>query len=156
MLENLKHILQKVRGSGSLPSTTDRENDLRLATCALMIETAMADNNLSTEEFDKIFQVIRERYNLDSNAVQALIEAAIKEQQEATDVWSFANQINETLTREEKIEVMEMLWKIVYADGKMDKFEDYVTKKFHRLLRIDHPTFIATKLKVKNSLEDST
>ena len=37
----------------------------------------------------------------------------------------------------------------------MDKFEDYMTKKLHRLLRIDHATFIAAKLKVKREIEDA-
>ncbi len=156
MLETLKRALRSTTGDGDSPKPADREDELRLATCALLIETAMADDDLSEEEFDKVVLVMRERFHLDDGAIHALIETAREEHRKAMDVWSFANQINETLTRGQKIEVMEMIWRVVYADGTMDKFEDYMTKKLHRLLRIDHATFIAAKLKVKNEVENST
>jgi uncharacterized tellurite resistance protein B-like protein len=130
------------------------EAELRMATCALLVETAMADDNLSPEEFQKIVQVLKGRFDLTDAGVHELIEAAREEHRKSTDVWSFASQVNEALTREQKFEVMEMIWKVVYADGTMDKFEDYMAKKLHRLLRIDHPTFIALKLKVKSELEN--
>lgn len=155
MLETLKRALRSATGGGDSSKPAGREDELRLATCALLIETAMADDDLSEEEFDKIVQVMRERFELDDGAIHALIETAKEEHRKATDVWSFANQINETLTRGQKIEVMEMIWRVVYADGTMDKFEDYMTKKLHRLLRIDHATFIAAKLKVKHEIEDA-
>ena len=154
MFEGLKRIFGAPSGKAGSSKKADAEGDLRIATCALLVETAMADQDLSPEEFQKIVQVLKDRFDLTDEGVHDLIEAAKEEHRKSTDLWSFTNQVNEALTREQKFEVMEMIWKVVYADGTMDKFEDYMTKKLHRLLRIDHPTFIALKLKVKNELEN--
>ena len=152
MLDSLRRIFGADSEKGE-PSAKP-EAELRMATCALLVETAMADEHLSPEEFQKIVQVLKGRFDLTDAGVRDLIEAAREEHRKSTDVWSFANQVNQALTREQKFEVMEMIWKVVYADGTMDKFEDYMTKKLHRLLRIDHATFIALKLKVKSELEN--
>jgi len=152
MLDSLRRIFGA--DSEKMEPSAKTEAELRMATCALLVETAMADDNLSPEEFQKIVQVLKGRFDLTDAGVHELIEAAREEHRKSTDVWSFASQVNEALTREQKFEVMEMIWKVVYADGTMDKFEDYMAKKLHRLLRIDHPTFIALKLKVKSELEN--
>ena len=83
------------------------EAELRMATCALLVETAMADEHLSPEEFQKIVQVLKGRFDLTDAGVRDLIEAAREEHRKSTDVWSFANQVNQALTREQKFEVME-------------------------------------------------
>ena len=152
MLDSLRRIFGADPQKAETSAKTKAE--LHMATCALLVETAMADDNLSPEEFQKIVQVLKGRFNLTVAGVHDLIEAAREAHRKSTDVWSFANQVNEALTQKQKFEVMEMIWKVVYADGTMDKFEDYMTKKLHRLLRIDHPTFIALKLKVKSELEN--
>jgi len=43
---------------------------------------------------------------------------------------------------------MEMIWRIVYADGHLNQHEDYLAHKISRLLRLSHPQLIETKLKV--------
>ena len=151
MLDTLRRIFGA--DSEKREPSAKAEAELRMATCGLLVETAMADDNLSSEEFQKIVQVLKGRFDLTDAGVHDLVEAAREARRKSTDVWSFAAQMNEALTRERKFEVMEMIWKVVYADGTMDKFEDYMTKKLNRLLRIDHKTFIALKLKVKSELE---
>ena len=154
MLESLKRVFQAASGEGAPVERKDSDEELRLATCALLVEAAMADDDLSPEEFQKIVEVLKDRFDLSDPAVNDLIEAAREEHARSTDVWSFARQVNQTLTREQKFDVMEMVWKVIYADGTLDKFEDYVAKKLHRLLKIDHQTFIALKLKVKGEMAD--
>ena len=73
---------------------------------------------------------------------------AEKELVESVDLWQFARLINENYSREEKIAIIEVLWKVVFVDGKMDKYEDYLMHKMVKLLRLSHKELIDAKLKI--------
>ncbi|MFQ5691563.1 MAG: TerB family tellurite resistance protein [Nitrospinota bacterium] len=153
MLESLKKVFVGAGGARP-PKGGGGKEDLRVATCALLLEAALANDEMSADEFQKIVEVLKDRFGLTDPAVNDLVETAKEEHARSTDLWSFAQQVNQALTREQKFEVMEMVWRVIYADGTMDQFEDYVAQRLHRLLRIDHKTFIALKLKVKSEMGD--
>ena len=83
--------------------------------------------------------------------VDALIVEAEKELEESVDLWQFARLINENYSNEEKIEIIETLWRIVYVDGKMDQYEHYLMNMLKKLLRLSHDQLIDAKLKVLHS-----
>jgi uncharacterized tellurite resistance protein B-like protein len=64
------------------------------------------------------------------------------------DLWQFARAINENFSIDEKVEIMEILWRIVYVDGKMEPNEHYLMNKLSNLLRLSHKQMIDAKLKV--------
>jgi uncharacterized tellurite resistance protein B-like protein len=64
------------------------------------------------------------------------------------DLWQFTKLINENYSNEEKIKIIEILWQIVYVDGKMDQHEHYLMNKLQNLLRLTHDQLITAKLKV--------
>ncbi|MDY6951413.1 MAG: TerB family tellurite resistance protein, partial [Thermodesulfobacteriota bacterium] len=61
------------------------------------------------------------------------------------------NLVNQHYSRQEKIQIIQMVWQIVYADQKLDKHEDYLVHKLSKLLRLTHKELIDAKLKVKAS-----
>ena len=79
---------------------------------------------------------------------EALMASADKALEESVDLWQFAQLINENYTPEEKIAIIETLWRIVYVDGKMDDHEHYLMNKLSNLLRLSHDQLIDAKLKV--------
>ena len=81
----------------------------------------------------------------------ALVTEADKELDQSVDLWQFARLINENYSIEEKIEIIETLWQMVFVDGKMDRYEHYLMNKLQNLLRLSHDQLIAAKLKVLNS-----
>jgi len=70
---------------------------------------------------------------------------------QSVDLWQFARLINENYSTEEKIEIIETLWQMVYVDGKMDQYEHYLMNKLKNLLRLSHEQLIRAKLKVIHS-----
>ena len=76
---------------------------------------------------------------------------ANRELEESVDLWQFARLINENYTPAEKLAIMEMLWQIVFVDGKMDDHEHYLMGKLSNLLRLSHDQLIEAKLKVLKS-----
>jgi uncharacterized tellurite resistance protein B-like protein len=81
----------------------------------------------------------------------ALIAEAERELEKSVDLWQFSSLINKNYSNEEKIEIIETLWRIVYVDEKMDRYEHYLMNKLQNLLRLSHDQLIAAKLKVLNS-----
>ena len=115
-----------------------------------MLEAATADHNFSEEEQKKVLDILKARYNMTDEAVEELIEKSERKREHSTDLWYFTNQINENMDNEEKYNLMELVWEVIYSDGTLDKFENYVAHKFLTMLNLDHSTFIELKMKVKN------
>lgn len=131
----------------------DKETKLKTATCVILLETATADDIFSEEEQRKVIEILKTRFGMSDEEVKELIEESRKARAEATDLWYFTNLINEDLDNEEKYELMELVWEVIYSDGTLDKFENYVAHKLFNMLRIDHSKFIELKLKVKNEYQ---
>ena len=77
-----------------------------------------------------------------------MMAEADRELEESVDLWQFADLINQNFTTEEKIELIEQLWRIVYVDGKMEAHEHYLMNKLSNLLRLSHSQLIDAKLKI--------
>jgi uncharacterized tellurite resistance protein B-like protein len=97
---------------------------------------------------ETILSILKEKYGLSQEHAQALVAEAERELQQSIDLWQFSNSINENYSNEEKIEIIEILWRIVYIDGKMDRYEHYLMKKLKNLLRLSQKQLIDAKLKV--------
>ena len=67
-------------------------------------------------------------------------------------LWEFTNLINENYSREKKIKVVEATWRVIYADRKLDKYEDHFVHKLARLLRLEHNEMIEAKLRVLDEM----
>lgn len=125
-------------------------HDLELATCALLVEMARIDESFTTQETEAIVHILTTKYGVSDEHVAALMAAADKELVESVDLWQFTHLINKNYSREEKIGVIETLWQVVFVDGKMDKYEDYLMHKISKLLRLSHKELIDAKLKIKH------
>ena len=151
MLDVVKRFFSKITEDDSKTIEEERNHDTRVATCALFVEMARIDETFTQAEMDAILSILKEKYGLSREHADALIAEADKALDESVDLWQFARMINENYSNEEKIEIIETLWKIVYVDGKMDKYEHYLMNKLATLLRLSHEQLIDAKLKVLDS-----
>src|SRR5580700_5163149 len=100
------------------------DNDYRLAAVALLVHAAAIDGEMTQSERDKLRAVVKRRFNLDDAATDELVEKATAAENEAVDLYHFTSLLNRTLDEEGRARVIEMMWEIVYADGKRDELED--------------------------------
>lgn len=121
---------------------------LRIATCVVLLEIAGSDNEFSPAECEHIIDALRKRFHLSQEEAEELIQIAQDRRAESSDLWKFTNYINQSCSTDEKIEVIEEVWRVIYADGRLDGHEDYLVHKLARLLNLDHPQLIRAKLKV--------
>ena len=100
------------------------DDDYRLAAAALLVHAAAIDGDMSQAERDKLHALVKRRFDLDDGAADELIDKATVAEQEAVDLYHFTSLLNRTLDEEGRARIIEMMWEIVYADGRRDELED--------------------------------
>jgi uncharacterized tellurite resistance protein B-like protein len=151
MLNIVKRFFSKEKEGRPDVAGKETGHDTTVATCALLAEIARIDGTFTQEEMETVISILKEKYGLSREHADALIAEAEKQLEESVDLWQFARLINENYSNEEKMEIIETLWQIVYVDGKMDQYEHYLMNKLKNLLRVSHDQLINAKLKVKYS-----
>lgn len=130
------------------------ENRLALATCALLLEMAHADTEFSEEEQSTILKILQKNFDFSEQDAETMIELADQERIESLDLWQFTNLINQNFEYDEKIRVLEILWTVIYADGKVEMREEYLIRKLSYLLNMDHSDMIQTKIKARGKMSE--
>jgi len=151
MLDIVKRFFSKTESEAAKNVDQATEHDVRVAACALLVEMARIDEKFTEAEMDTILSIVQDRYGLSREHADALVAEADKELDNSVDLWRFARLINENYSPDEKIEIIEILWRMVFVDGKMDRYEHYLMNKLKNLLRLSHDQLIAAKLKVLHS-----
>ena len=132
-------------------SRTEDLNHLQVATCALLLEAAHADNDFTEEEEKAIAGMVGARFGLDTEQTSELLHVADEKRKSSGDLYQFARLINDRFTHPRKLAVLELLWEVVYSDGVLEAHEDALMHKMGTLLGVRHEELMALKLKVKRS-----
>ena len=151
MMGLLKKYFTKTSDDATAAESVRTSRDVRIATCALLLEIANIDGRFSESEKKSVVEILQDSYQLSAEHATALMKAADEQLEKSIDLWHFAKLINENYSTEEKIRIIEMVWQIIYTDGKLDKHEDYLAHKLANLLRLSHEQLIEAKLKVIHS-----
>ena len=150
MLDALRRFFDEEVASGAADGADDTLR-LRKATCALLLEIAWADDDFGPEERHVVETLVRERFGLDGPAAAELMALAEKERARSTDYYQFTRLMREELSREERLDILRMLWTVVYSDGVLEAHEDALVHKLTRLLGLKHQETIAMKLRARDS-----
>jgi len=142
----------------ALASTGDGEVrrsavDVNVAACALFLEMACIDSEFSDIERERILQIVQNEFGVERAHAEAIEHEAEEQRGRSADLWRFTNLINTNYGESDRVRVVELLWKVVYADGRVDDHEDYLVHKLAKLLRLTHRQLIDAKLRV---LHDGT
>lgn len=146
---NLKKLLlQNAAITNSEVKEKNSSRKIQIATCALLLELANADSEFADVERETIISIIKSNFSLSDNEVNELINETERELKQSIDLWQFTNLINQNFSNKEKERILEFTWRVIYADGRLDQYEDYLVHKIANLLRLSHEQLIKTKLSV--------
>jgi uncharacterized tellurite resistance protein B-like protein len=123
MLDSLKEFISELAG-GQTRSEGFTDDDYRIAAAALLVHAATIDGTFSEVERERLEALIKLRFGLGDAAAAALIAQATAAEQEAVDLYRFTSLINRAVDDDGRRRIVEMLWQIVYADGRITEFED--------------------------------
>jgi len=134
--------------NGDKPSGGFADQDLRLATAALLVHAAAIDGTMSDIERDKLRSLLKQRFDLDDAAARQLVKQAAAADDRAVDLYHFTYRLNGSLGENERLRMIEMMWTIAYADGTASEFEDNLIWRVADLLGVSSTERIALRHRV--------
>ena len=127
----------------------DRERRQRLAAAALLIETARADFREDEVEETALKTTLCQTLGLSQSEVAELVTGASARLDEATSLYDFTRVINDYCETGEKFGLITAMWRVAYADGRLDKYEESLIRQVAELIYLPHSDYIRAKLLAK-------
>lgn len=150
MFESFRKLIVEMSEGGKHPSHFD-EGDYRLAAAALLVHAAAIDGNVTDGERAKLHSLIKQRFGLDDATTDELVAEATAAEQQAIDLYQFTTRLNHSLDDAGRARIVEMMWQIVYVDGKVTEFEDNLIWRAADLLGVSRDERIALRERVEGA-----
>ena len=122
-------------------------DEMTLATCVLLIEVSLSDDSYDDDEKNKIIGILKNKFSLNDSQINVLLELADKKNKEMISLYDWTSKINEIYSYEQKKELIKLLWDVAFADGRIDKYEDYTIRKIADLIYVRHEDFMKAKIR---------
>ena len=129
-------------------NSTFNKNDYLIKIGALLIHAAKIDENYSKEEEDIIKDTLIQ-IGANKEDIIFIIENAIKEENDSNQILDFTKEVKK-LSIDQKINIIESLWKIIYSNKKVDIYEANLMRRLAGLLYIDSKVMGDIKEKIKS------
>lgn len=133
------------------PTPEAQEHAVQLATAVLLVEVMRADAGVAAAEMQAVVAALGRTFALSPAQLQELVALAQERSREANDFFAFTSALNERFTHDQKIEVIEHMWQVAYADGQVDAGENHVISKVAGLLHVTHGEYIAAKMHARDA-----
>ena len=150
MIKRIKDLLSNFSKQEEIIAE-EKISSLDKACSALLIEVAYADKIFDESEIISLKESLKETYNIDEQIIDELISDAKKTIDESTSLYEYTRVVNDEFDYPDKLELLSRIWKLAFADGNLDKYEDHLIRKISDLIHISHSDFIKIKLDNKIS-----
>lgn len=132
MFEKLKSLFS----SGEDTKPEDAHEVHLVAAAVLLIEAARLDDHFDDRERERIAILLVERFDISETTAEALFETAHARHEQSVEIFSFTNVIKNRFDEAQRIEMIEMLWEVVYADSVLDSYEANLLRRVTGLLHV--------------------
>ena len=150
MINKIKDLITKF----GKEEEVQEESNLTLlnnSCAALLVEIAFADKDFDETEKASLKQSLIETYAIDESVIEEIIRDAEDTVSESTSLYGYTSIVNTEFQYEDKLKLLRNLWKIAYADGYLDKYEEHLLRKISDLIHISHSYYISIKLEIRES-----
>jgi len=134
MIDRIRELFGGRAATGA--AKEPRIGELELAAAALLVEAARMDGRYDDGEREAIARLIAGKFGLDNEGALRLIDAAGRAMDEAHDLWGFARVVKDRFSHDERVELIEMLWEVVYADGELHEYEASLLRRIGGLIYV--------------------
>lgn len=134
----------------SLLDVNDNKNQnpisVEIACAVLLCEVMRADSIFTEQEQDKLSAIMAKQFTLTAQEVDTVLAQAFELSENANDFYQFTSKLNQHLSLNERIKIVNLLWQVAYADGELANIEQHIIRKIADLLHLRHSEYIATKI----------
>jgi len=151
MLKTLKSLFDALAPPPEAAPADAQEHLLQLAAAVLMVEVMRSDMHAPEAERLATVSALQHRFGLAADEVERLVEPAEQAARDAHDYHRFTSKINEGFDAEQKVRMIEYLWQVAYADGRLSADEQHVISKIADLIHVPHGAYINAKMRAKKA-----
>ena len=155
MLVSLRNFLAEQFSFEANPENGTEQHELGLATAALAMDIARADNSMDDAERRHIAAAIADYFSLTDHETERVLRLADTRLEESVSLYDFTRQINDGLNRAERVEIVRLLWDVAWADNEIHKYEEHFIRKIADLLYVSHSDYIRAKLTAEEARRQS-
>ena len=132
----IDRITAFLRGRADAPDTLPSRDDKQLAAAALLVEAALMDEAFDDRERRTIERLVVARFGLGEDECRRLIAAAEAAVAESQQLYRFTRVVKDRFAPEERVELIEMLWEVAYADGVLHDYEASLLRRVSGLIYV--------------------
>lgn len=149
MLRALKDLLAAALDAPAQRSEAEQSHFLQLATAVLLVEVMRADPALGVAERRAVVAALRQKFALSEQEIGDLVALAEETARGANDFHQFTSALNDGFDQEQKIRIVENMWRVAFSDGHLDAHENHLISKVAGLLHVTHGEYIAAKMRAR-------
>lgn len=138
MLLSLASLMARLSGTSGSPPRFD-DGDYRLAAAALLVHAVTADGDSLSSEHARLTTLLREGFDLDAATAEELFSEATVRAREVVGLDAFTGVLKRALSPEDHVRIVDMMWDIVFADGRADELEEGLVSRAAELLGVPVP-----------------
>ena len=147
-----KTVAQWLKSDNTQKLEADNADDLAGLVAALMVEAALADCTVAADEVALTANVIAEQFDLSAEKARQMTNEAIEQSKERVELHSLLRRLREQSDYEERLGVLEMVWMVVLADGRLDHIEAQLMRRLAGLLFVSDVDSALAAQKAKSNL----
>ena len=133
-------------------SGSDKVKNLQIATCALFLEIANSDSEFTAEERSQIIEIMKVLFSLEETQVYELLNLAEDHLSKSVSLYETTSFVDKNMSADDKYELVKNLWRLVFSDSVLNKYEDHLMHTIGTNLKLSHRELIAAKLEVKSEM----
>lgn len=153
MLNAIKQFFDSKLSQSSADSGTELDHSSKLASAALLIEVMNSDHELDEREAAEFMKVLKASLGISDQEIEEIAELAETKAREATSLYEFTRLINDDYDYQQKVELIENMWRIAFSDERLDKYEEHLIRKISDLIYVSHSDFIQAKHRARGDQE---
>ncbi len=153
MLRTLKELFGALQPAAGDVDAQRIEHTLQLATAVMLVEVMRSDAEISAVERRAVIQALRDKFALEDDEIDRLIELAEVASRDATDYFAFTSHINTHFEMPAKVRMIEHMWRVAYADGHLSAHERHVLWRIADLLHVPQGAYVHARLRAQKASE---
>lgn len=147
MIEQLKKLFAAPEAERSEPDA----HQLAVAATALMVQLSRVDQNEDERELQTIVDCAVQAHQVTREEAEAILKDALDHAEDATSMYEFTGQINEHLDQAAKQSLLESIWRVAFADGRIDKYEEHLIRRMADLLHLNHREYMQARHRAESA-----
>jgi uncharacterized tellurite resistance protein B-like protein len=145
MIDRLKQFFAP---SETTPEKPDA-HQLTVAATALMVQLSRIDSDQDDAELKTIVDCAVSSQQVTREEAEDILADALNQADDATSLYEFTGQLNEHLDQQQKQALLESIWRVAFADGRIDKYEAHLIRRMADLLHLNHREYIQARHRVE-------